>query len=100
MMTTEKLTTLSGSPDQAAPSTAEQAQYLRWVADSVRSDDFWIAVKEDILENFANLLNRGLPEDLWRAAYAHRDGRDYLLAFEVVLERIKEHCERIAGRGS
>jgi hypothetical protein len=99
MMTTEKLNTLSAPPDQAAASTAEQAQYLRWVAQSVRSDDFWIAVKEDILENFANLLNRGLPEDLWRAAYAQRDGQDYRIAFEAVRERIKEHCDRIARRG-
>ena len=56
-------------------------------------------MKEDILEDFASLLNRELPDELWRAAYAQRDARDYLLAFEAVIEHIKEHCERLASRG-
>ena len=98
-MMTEKPNAPPGSPDPAVPSAPEQARYLRWVADRVRSEDFWIAVKEDILEDFASLLNRELPDDLWRAAYAQRDGRDYLLAFEAVLERIKEYCDRIGRRG-
>ena len=54
-----------------------------------RFADFWMAVKDDILENFANLLNRELPEELWSAAYAQRDGRDYALAFEALLERLQ-----------
>ncbi len=98
MMMTEKPNAPPESPDPAVPSAAEKAQYLRWVAERVRSEDFWIAVKEDILEDFASLLNRELPDDLWRAAYAQRDGRDYLIAFEAVLERIKEYCDRIARR--
>lgn len=98
MMTTEKPDTRPGSPDPAVASPAEEARYLRWVAERVRSDDFWIAVKDDILEDFANLLNRELPESLWRAAYAQRDGKDYLLAFEAVRERIKEYCDRVARR--
>jgi hypothetical protein len=98
MMTTEKPDTPPTSPDPAVPSTAEEARYLRWVAERVRSDDFWIAVKDDILEDFANLLNRELPENLWRAAYAQRDGKDYLLAFEAVQERIREYCDRVARR--
>jgi hypothetical protein len=98
-MTTEKPSTPPGSANHSAPAAAERAQYLEWVALSVRSEEFWVAVKEDILEDFANLLNRELPEDLWRAAYAQRDGKDYLLAFEAVQERIREYCERIAGRG-
>ncbi len=99
MMMTERPNAPPESPDPADPSAAEKAQYLRWVAERVRGEDFWIAVKEDILEDFANLLNRELPDDLWRAAYAQRDGRDYLIAFEAVLERIKEYCDRIARRG-
>jgi len=99
MMMTEKPKAPPESAEPAAPSAAEETQYLRWVAKRVRSEDFWMAVKEDILEDFASLLNRKLPDDLWQAAYAQRDGRDYLIAFEAVLERIKEHCERLSSRG-
>lgn len=98
MMMAEKPNAPPGSPDPAFPSAAERAQYLRWVAERVRGEDFWMAVKEDILEDFANLLNRELPEELWRAAYRQRDGKDYVIAFEAVLERIKEYCDRIASR--
>lgn len=98
-MMTEKPDAPPASAGPAAPSAAERTRYLRWVAERVRSEDFWIAVKEDILEDFASLLNRELPEDLWHAAYAQRDGGDYLIAFEAVMERIKEHCERIARHG-
>jgi hypothetical protein len=98
MMMTENRNAPPESPEPAAPSPGEQAQYLRWVAERVRSDGFWTAVKEDILEDFASLLNRELPEDLWRAAYAQRDGKDYLIAFQAVLERIEEYCKRIADR--
>ena len=96
---TEKPNAPPESAGPAAPSAAEETRYLRWVAERVRSDDFWMAVKEDILEDFASLLNRELPDELWHAAYAQRDGRDYLIAFEAVLERIKEHCERLSSRG-
>lgn len=82
-------------PPPAPPATSDEAQYLCWVAERVRGDDFWMAVKEDILEDCANLLNRELPEELWRAAYAQRDGKDYLIAFEAVLERLEEYCGRI-----
>jgi hypothetical protein len=82
-------------PAPPPPAASEEAQYLRWVAERVRGDDFWMAVKEDILEDFANLLNRELPDDLWRAAYAQRDGKDYVIAFEAVLERLEEYCGRI-----
>jgi hypothetical protein len=86
-------------PEPALPSAAERARYLLWVTERVCGEDFWIAVKEDILEDFASLLNRELPDELWRAAYAQRDGKDYLLAFEAVIEHIREHCERLASRG-
>jgi hypothetical protein len=82
-------------PAPPPPAASEEAQYLRWVAERVRGDDFWMAVKEDILEDFANLLNRELPDELWRAAYAQRDGKDYVIAFEAVLERLEECCGRI-----
>jgi hypothetical protein len=82
-------------PAPPPPAASEEAQYLRWVAERVRGDDFWMAVKEDILEDFANLLNRELPDELWRAAYAQRDGKDYVIAFEAVLERLEEYCGRI-----
>lgn len=85
--------------DLVTPAAPDEAQYLHWVAEKVRSEDFWMAVKEDILEDFANLLNRELPDELWRAAYAQRNGKDYLIAFEAVLERLQEVCGRIAGRG-
>ena len=98
MMMPEKPNAPPESPDPAAPSAAASAKYLRWVAERVRSDEFWMAVKEDILEDFANLLNRELPDELWGAAYGQRDGKDYVLAFEAVLERIKEYCDRIARR--
>lgn len=98
MMMAEKPNAPPDLPDPAFPSAAERTQYLRWVAEKVRGEDFWMAVKEDILEDFANLLNRELPEELWRAAYRQRDGKDYVIAFEAVLERIKEYCERIAKR--
>lgn len=94
MMTIEKPKPPPASHDPAAAQPSDEADYLRWVAERVRSEDFWMAVKEDILEDFANLLNRELPDDLWRAAYAQRDGRDYLIAFQAVLERLKEYCER------
>jgi hypothetical protein len=87
------------SREPARPSAAERAQYLLWVTERVCGEDFWFAVKEDILEDFASLLNRELPDELWHAAYAQRDGKDYLLAFEAVIEHIKEHCERLASRG-
>lgn len=83
------------APARPGPSTSDEAQYLRWVAEKVRSEDFWMAVKEDILEDFAKLLNRELPDELWRAAYARRDGKDYAIAFEAVLERLKEYCVRL-----
>jgi len=95
-MMTDKPTT---PPESTEPSAAERAQYLLWVTERVCGEGFWIAVKEDILEDFANLLNRELPDELWHAAYAQRDGKDYLLAFEAVIEHIKEHCERISSRG-
>lgn len=98
MMTTEKPNAPPESPGPAAASELEKTQYLRWVAESVRSEDFWTAVKESIVEDFASLLNRELPDDLWHAAYEQRDGKDYLIAFEAVLERIQEHCERLAKR--
>jgi hypothetical protein len=85
----------SNTPPAPPPPTAsDEAQYLRWVAARVRGDDFWIAVRENILEDFANLLNRELPDELWRAAYAQRDGKDYVIAFEAVLERLEEYCGR------
>jgi hypothetical protein len=98
MMTTENRNAPPESPDPALPSAAERAQYLLWVTERVCSQAFWTAVKEDILEDFASLLNRELPDDLWRAAYAQRDGRDYLIAFEAVIEHIREYCDRIARR--
>jgi hypothetical protein len=98
MMMTENPNAPSESPDPALPSAAERAQYLLWVTEMVCREDFWIAVKEDILEDFASLLNRKLPDELWPAAYAQRDGKDYLLAFEAVIEHIREHCERISSR--
>jgi hypothetical protein len=82
-------------PAPPPPAASDEAQYLRWVAERVRGDEFWIAVKENILEGFANLLNRELPDELWRAAYAQRDGKDYVIAFEAVLERLEEYCGRI-----
>jgi hypothetical protein len=82
-------------PAPPPPAASDEAQYLRWVAERVRGDEFWIAVKENILEDFANLLNRELPDELWRAAYAQRDGKDYVIAFEAVLERLEEYCGRI-----
>lgn len=85
----------SNTPPAPPPPASDEAQYLRWVAESVRGDDFWMAVKENILEDFANLLNRELPDELWRAAYAQRDGKDYVIAFEAVLERLEEYCGRI-----
>jgi hypothetical protein len=99
MMTIEKPTGPSAPPDPPAARSADEARYLHWVADKVRAEDFWMAVKEDILEDFANLLNRELPDELWGAAYAQRDGRDYLMAFEAVLERLRDHCERLTRRG-
>ena len=99
MMMTEKPNTPPRSAESSGPSVAERARYLLWVTARVCGEDFWIAVKEDILEDFANLLNRDLPDDLWRAAYAQRDGRDYLIAFEAVIAHLKEHCERISSRG-
>ena len=99
MMTIEKPKAPSAAPDAAVGRAPDEAQYLRWVGERVRGEDFWMAVKEDILENFANLLNRELPDELWSAAYAQRDGRDYALAFEAVLERLKDHCGRMARRG-
>ena len=98
MMMTENPNAPPESPDQALPSAAERAQYLLWVTQRVCSEDFWIAVKEDILEDFASLLNRELPDELWHAAHTQRDGRDYLIAFEAVIEHIKEYCERISSR--
>jgi hypothetical protein len=99
MMTIEKPKAPPAAADRTGAPAADEAQYLRWVAERVRGEDFWLAVREDILEDFANLLNRELPDELWRAAYAQRDGRDYLLAFEAVLERLKDYCERTARRG-
>lgn len=99
MMTVEKPNASAEPPDPAVPSASDQTRYLHWVAQRVRGEDFWLAVKEDILEDFASLLNRELPDELWRAAYAQRDGNDYRIAFEAVLERLKEYCERIARRG-
>ena len=98
-MMTEKPKAPPGSAKSAGPSAAERAQYLLWVTERVCGEDFWIAVKEDILEDFASLLNRELPDELWPTAYAQRDGRDYLIAFEAVIEHIKEHCERLSSRG-
>jgi len=98
MMTNENLNAPAESPEPALPSAAERAQYLLWVTERVCGEDFWIAVKEDILEDFASLLNRELPDELWPAAYAQRDAQDYLLAFEAVIEHLKEHCERLASR--
>lgn len=89
----------SARSDPVTPAAPDEAQYLRWVAEKVRSEDFWMAVKEDILEDFANLLNRELPDELWRAAYAQRNGKDYLIAFEAVLERLEEYCGRTATHG-
>jgi hypothetical protein len=99
MMTIEKPKGPSAPPDPTGASAADAAQYLGWVAERVRGESFWLAVKDDILEDFANLLNRELPDELWRAAYAQRDGKDYLIAFEAVLERLKDHCERMARPG-
>ena len=99
MMTIEKPQSPPASANPSVAPTPDEARYLRWVAERVRGEDFWMAVKDDILEDFANLLNRELPDELWRAAYAQRDGRDYRLAFEVVLERLEECCERTARRG-
>lgn len=99
MMTIEKPKATPAARDPGVPQAEDETHYLRWVAEQVRGEDFWMAVKEDILEDFANLLNRELPDELWPAAYAQRDGRDYRLAFAAVLERLKEHCERLAGRG-
>jgi hypothetical protein len=98
-MMNENLHAPPESPEPALPSAAERAQYLLWVTERVCGEDFWIAVKEHILEDFASLLNRELPDELWRAAYAQRDPRDYLLAFEAVIEHLKEHCARLASRG-
>ncbi len=99
MMTLEKPKAPPDSPDRAVAPATDETQYLRWVAERVRGEDFWLAVKEEILEDFANLLNRELPDELWRTAYAQRDGKDYLVVFEAVLERLKDYCERIARRG-
>lgn len=84
-------------PEMPEP-MSEEAKYLDWVAQKVRNDDFWMRVKEDIIENFANLLNRELPAELWNAAYSQRDGRDYLIAFEAVVERLQDYCARIEKR--
>ena len=99
MMTVEKPKPPRASPDPAVAPAPDEARYLRWVAERVRGADFWMAIKDDILEDFANLLGRELPDELWRAAYAQRDGRDHRLAFAAVLERLKEYCERTARRG-
>ncbi|HYL00534.1 MAG TPA: hypothetical protein VEU78_05020 [Steroidobacteraceae bacterium] len=99
MMTIEHPKAPPAPPDPGVAPGSDEARYLRWVAERVRGEDFWMAVKEDILEDFANLLNRELPDELWRAAYAQRDGRDYLVAFEAVLERLQEYCEQTARRG-
>lgn len=96
MMTTDESSARSAPVTPAAP---DEAEYLRWVAEKVRSEDFWTAVQEDILEDFANLLNRELPDELWRAAYAQRDGKDYLIAFAAVLERLAEYCGRPPRHG-
>lgn len=79
----------------AVAALSDETKYLRWVAERVRNEDFWIEVKEEILESFANLLNRELPEELWITAYSQRDGKDYLIVYEAVLERLKEYCGRI-----
>jgi hypothetical protein len=99
MMTIEHPKAPPAPPDPGVARGSDEARYLRWVAERVRGEDFWMAVKEDILEDFANLLNRELPDELWRAAYAQRDGRDYLVAFEAVLQRLQEYCEQTARRG-
>lgn len=99
MMTIETSKRRPASPESGGARALDEAHYLRWVAERVRGEDFWIAVKDDILEDFAKLLNRELPDELWRAAYEQRDGRDYLVAFEAVRERLTEHCERMARRG-
>jgi hypothetical protein len=99
MMTIERPKAPPAYPDPAAGRGPDEAHYLRWVAERVHGEDFWMAVKDDILEDFANLLNRELPDELWRAAYAQRDGSDYLVAFEAVRERLREYCEQIARRG-
>lgn len=98
MMTIEKSKAPAAPADPVGASAADATQYLSWVAERVRGEDFWLAVKDDILEDFANLLNRELPDELWRAAYAQRDGRDYLIAFEAVRERLRDYCERMARR--
>jgi hypothetical protein len=99
MMTIEKPRSPRAPPDPAGAQLSDETDYLRWVAERVRGEEFWMAVKEDILEDFANLLNRELPDELWRAAYAQRDGKDYRIAFEAVLEHLKDYCERVARRG-
>ena len=99
MMTIEKPKAPPACHDPSAGRAPDEAHYLRWVAERVHGEDFWMAVKEDILEDFANLLNRELPDELWLAAYAQRDGTDYRFAFEAVLERLREYCERTARRG-
>ena len=98
MMTIEQSKAPPALSDPAVGQAPDEARYLRWVAARVRGEDFWMAVKDDILEDFANLLNRELPDELWRAAYAQRNGKDYLVAFEAVLERLTEYCESKAGR--
>ena len=98
MMTIETPKAPPAFPDPAAGRAPDEALYLRWVAARVQGEDFWMAVKDGILEDFANLLNRELPDELWRAAYAQRDGSDYLVAFEAVRERLREYCEQRARR--
>lgn len=98
MTTVEKPGGAPRSPETTDPTLSEEASYLDWVAQKVRSDDFWMRVKEDIIEDFANLLNRELPAELWNAAYSQRDGRDYLIAFEAVVERLQDYCARIEKR--
>jgi hypothetical protein len=98
MTTVEKTGAAPEPPELAAPAPSERAKYLAWVAQRVRGEDFWMNVKEDIIEDFASLLNRDLPEELWIAAYSQRDGQDYLIALEAVLERLQDHCRQITRR--
>jgi len=78
---------------------AARERYLDWVAQRVRAEDFWMRVREHIIQDFADLLNRDLPEDLWGAAYSQHDSRDYLIALEAVLGRLQEYCRRMGKRG-
>lgn len=99
MMTVDKRSKGLGPSELGAAGRPETTRYLEWVAERVRGEDFWTAVKEDVIENFASLLNRELPDELWAAAYSQRDGKDYLITFAAVLERLQEYCGRIGKRG-